>query len=344
MKMNFKLTEEQIKEVLYLYNNKVSIKELAKRFGCCCTTMSKILVMNGVIPSKCGYDSANKFSSEKESEIIKLYKSGMTQKDIANKYNTFNTSIRRVLLRNKIIPRTGSKVNRRCKHSPFKSYKKHDEYTEYFLGMLLTDGCITYRHKTSNVPNINLSLTSSDGYIIEKFRDWASPRQKVSNVYQKINGSYMTSVNITNEEAVNWLTRKGNFKNKSYECKIYCPITWHILRGIFDGDGGWRSVNSGGISFFICGLSEVFMNQINNFLLKHNIKSRIRFDEPDKYHKNGIYYVNVYNYSDVIKIGQNMYLNASIFLKRKYEKWLTFYENKRDKYALNSGKEMALQS
>lgn len=37
-----------------------------------------------------------------------------------------------------------------------------------------------------------------------------------------------------------------------------------------------------------------------------------------------------------------MYNNAHIYLKRKYERWLTFYENKRDKYTLNSGKEMAI--
>ena len=38
-----------------------------------------------------------KFSKEKELEIINLYKRGYTQKEIAEKYNTFNTSIRRVL-------------------------------------------------------------------------------------------------------------------------------------------------------------------------------------------------------------------------------------------------------
>lgn len=33
-----------------------------------------------------------------------------------------------------------------------------------------------------------------------------------------------------------------------------------------------------------------------------------------------------------------MYSNAHVFINRKYMKWLTFYENKRDKYDLNSGK------
>lgn len=340
--MNFKLTKEQAEEVLFLYRNKTPIKKLAQKFKCCCTTMSKFLIEHGVSPSKCGYESTRKFSKEKEVEIIHLYKRGLNQKEIATKYNTFNTSIRRVLLRNGIIPRQSGKVARYCKHSPFKSYKRHDEYTEYFLGLLLTDGCIT-KGKQDRVPTINLSLTASDGYIIEKFRDWASPNQKISHIYQKLNGSYMDSVNITNEEAVEWLTRKGNFKNKSYNCKIYCPITWHILRGIFDGDGGWKHANKDGLNFFVCGFSKVFIYQVYNFLTKYSIKAKVRYIEPNKYHKNGLYYVEVHNYADVIKIGQNIYSNASIFLNRKYEKWLTFYENKRDKYTLNSGKEMAIQ-
>ena len=342
--MNFKLTCEQEELVCKLYQQKTSLRVLAKQFGCCDITMSKFLKSKGIIPTKKGYSSAIKFSQEKEREILELYKKGFSQKEIAAKYNTFNTSIRRVLLRNNIIPRNDSKVNRFCKHNPFKAYKKHDEYSEYFLGLLLTDGCISFRDKEHRSPSINLSLNSEDGYIIEEFRNWASPKQKISHILQKRYGSYMDAVNISNEETVEWLNRHGKFKNKSYECKVYCPITWQILRGIFDGDGGWHIANKDGLNFFICGLSEVFINQINTFLQKHNIKSKIRYTSPDKWHKNGLYYVEVHNYKDVIKIGLNMYNNAHICLKRKYERWLTFYENKRDKYTLNSGKEMAIQS
>lgn len=338
--MNFKLTEEETEKVIKLYLEKVPVHVLAKQFGCCNTTMSKFLREHGMTPSRKGYKNVKKFSKEKEEEIVALYKAGMNQKEIAEKYNTFNTSIRRVLLRNNIIPRPNTKVNRYCKHNPFKAIRRHDELTEYFLGLLLTDGCITKEKKANRVPNINLSLTSTDGYIIEAFRDWASPKQKVSYVYQKINGSYMAAVNITNEEAVDWLTRKGNFKNKSFRAKIYCPITWQILRGIFDGDGGWKDANyHSGLHFFVCGLSKDFMLQIYNFLIKNGINTHIRFDPPSKWHKHGLYYVEVCNYADAVRIGLNMYSNAHIYLKRKYEKWLTFYKSRKDKYTLNSGKE-----
>lgn len=46
-----------------------------------------------------------KFSIEKERDIIQKYKSGKNTIEIAKIYNTYNTSIRRVLLRNGIFPR-----------------------------------------------------------------------------------------------------------------------------------------------------------------------------------------------------------------------------------------------
>ena len=101
-----------------------------------------------------------KFSLEKESEIIKKYRNGMTQKQIADEYGTFNTSIRRVLIRNGIVPKGNNKQQRLCKHNPF---KKNDEYSDYFFGLLMTDGNIDDRHR------IRLALNERDGYIIEEF-------------------------------------------------------------------------------------------------------------------------------------------------------------------------------
>lgn len=338
--MKFNLSEKQTQDVLKLYSQKVPISKLAKNFGCSNITMSKFLKTHNVIPSKKGYPNSRKYSPEKEKEIIQLYKLGFSQKDLSIKYSTSNTAIRRVLLRNNILPRTISKVNRYCKHNPFKSTKKHDEYSEYFLGLLMTDGCISNKSKGSKIQSVYLGLNSKDGYIVENFRNWASPKQKISHILQKKYNTYMDVISISNNETIEWLQKKGNFNNKSFYAKLYCPITWQILRGIFDGDGGWHVANTDGLHFFICGLSEVFIQQINAFLVKQNIKSKLRFMEPDKWHKNGLYYVEVYNYADIIKIGLNMYSNAHIFIKRKYEKWLAFYENKRKNYTLNSGKEL----
>lgn len=269
-----------------------------------------------------------KFSKEKELEIINLYKRGFTQKEIADKYGTFNTSIRRVLLRNNVFLKGNDKQHRLCKHNPF---KKHDEMSEYYLGLLITDGNIDYSSKRKR---IRLSLNEKDGYLINTFLKWAAPNAKVTKTLQKLNNSYMWSASITNEEALNFLEKAGNFHNKSFEAKLYIPITYHILRGILDGDGGVYRQNKAAIKFSICGKSDILMSQIERFLIKEGFS-------PTKYIYRNLLYIQIVKVEEVLRLGQLLYNNAHIFCKRKYEKWLAFYENRRAN-GVNSGNKMAI--
>lgn len=270
-----------------------------------------------------------KFTKKKEAEIIGLYKNGYSQKEIADKFDTFNTSIRRVLLRNKIKIRGNDKIQRYCKHNPF---KKHDEYSEYFLGLLITDGCIRYKDGRNR---INLSLNERDGYLIEEFIKWAAPTSKITKTYQKLNSSFIWSATISNRESVDFLERAGNFKNKSYEAKLYIPITWDILRGIVDGDGGFYKTNKNGLKLSVCGKSIVLIQQIHQFLKKYGLNPKIQLNH-------GLYYIHLYRKDEVIIAGKLLYDNAHIFCKRKYEKWLAFYESRRAN-GVNSRKETAIQ-
>ena len=56
---------------------------------------------------------------------------------------------------------------------------------------------------------------------------------------------------------------------------------------------------------------------------------------------NDLYYINLYKESEVISVGKLLYDNAHIFCKRKYERWLAFYESRRAN-GVNSGNEMAI--
>ena len=198
---------------------------------------------------------------------------------------------------------------------------------------------MTKEKDSSRNYGINLSLSEVDFYMIELFRNWASPNSKITKTYQKINGSYMYSVTITNREAEEWLRRKANFYRKSYEAKLYIPLNWNILRGIFDGDGGFLQHNKNSLRFMICSASYTFIQQIYYFLVKNNINPKFRIRKKSN---KSVYYIYVYKQDDVIKIGKLMYNNAHIYLNRKYEKWLAFYESKRAN-GVNSRKEMAIQ-
>ena len=263
-----------------------------------------------------------KFEKEKEDSIVKDYLDGLNTVEIAKKWNTYNTSIRRVLIRRGIKLRSSKEV--RITHpNPFKD---NDEYSEYFLGLLLTDGYI-FRSKIHNSQSVTLSL--KDEELVGKFRDFVCPKNKVSKVLQKKYGTYMYSASIRNSEIVSWLNSKGNFINKSYDCDIYVPITRHILRGIFDGDGYWhKNNNSNTLNWGVCGKSKKFLIKIQEYLKSNNISSTLRTSKRDL---GDMYYLEIYKQIDVAKVANLMYKDASIYLERKYLIGYLFGETLREK-------------
>jgi hypothetical protein len=267
-----------------------------------------------------------KFNKEKEHSIVEDYLSGLNTVEIANKWNTYNTSIRRVLLRYGITPRTSKEVHSRVKVNPF---KLGDEISEYFLGLLLTDGCVQHR---KNINSVSITLALKDKEIVEKFRDFACPRNKVSKVLQKKYNTYMFSTSVRSDLIANWLEEQGNFHNKSYECDIYVPLTPHILRGIFDGDGYWHTTNNGStLQWGICGKSLIFLQKIKDYLQSLGIKSFL--NKRNKTNNNYLYYLEVQRAVDVVKIINLMYKEAHIYLMRKYDRGHLFAEMLREKCA-----------
>ena len=99
-----------------------------------------------------------KFSQIKEDEIIKLYTiDNKTQEEISKIYNTYNTSIRRVLLRNNIEIRGNSDIQKFINYEDFISKKDTNEFY-YFIGLLASDGCITGNRVVLDFSNKNKEL------------------------------------------------------------------------------------------------------------------------------------------------------------------------------------------
>ena len=264
-----------------------------------------------------------KFSKEKEESIISDYQKGFNTVEIAKKWNTYNTSIRRVLIRNGITPRTNKEVQSRVKECPFKI---GEEYSEYFLGLLLTDGNIHHRKDTNSV---SISLSLKDKEMVENFKNFVCPKNKVSKVLQKKYNTYMYTTSVRSDIIANWLENQGNFTNKSYDCDIYIPITPHILRGIFDGDGYWHSTNEGRTKTWgICGKSLNFLQKIQQYLLSNNIQSSLN---KRKTKNSYLYYLEISKTINVLKVANLMYKEAHIFLNRKYKEWHLYVETLREK-------------
>lgn len=266
-----------------------------------------------------------KFSKEKEQSIINDYLAGQDTVSIGKKWNTYNTSIRRVLLRNGITPRTVKEVLG-VKENPFHN---NDEKSEYFLGLLLTDGCIYHRKDTNSV---SISLALKDKEMVEQFRDFVCPKNKVSKILQKKYNTFMYSAQVRSDKIAAWLEERGNFHNKSYECDIYIPITPHILRGIFDGDGYWHHTNEGNtLVWGVCGKSLIFLQKIQRYLSDNGIKSFL--NKRRKPNNNFLYYLEISKTIDILKVAHLMYSEAHIYLSRKYVTGHLFVETLREKCA-----------
>ena len=113
----------------------------------------------------------------------------------------------------------------------------------------------------------------------------------------------MYQVSFTNIEVENWLRRKGNFNNKSYECKIYTPINWNILRGVFDGDGSFKR------GVVLTSNSEQWINKIKAFYDSLHIHYTCSYDTA--------YRLSVYRKEDIKRIYHYLYDNQTLYLDRK---------------------------
>ena len=84
----------------------------------------------------------SKFNTKKELKICSLYKEGKNTVEIAKDFNTYNTSIRRVLLRNNITLRKCGEAQKYSNNNLFENVNLSNEES-YYLGLLITDGCIS---------------------------------------------------------------------------------------------------------------------------------------------------------------------------------------------------------
>lgn len=165
---------------------------------------------------------------EEETQILNKYNEGTRPKDIRNSVD-FLVSYNRVLkiLNKHKLPLEGSGgKNRIVNHNPFLPLT---EEAQYWIGFLAADGNISTKKYT-----VCLKIKDIDHVL--KFRDFVDinlPYHEETNQA----GSLVRLVSFGNKETHEYLTSLGLTSKKSKTLEIKIPLTGHILRGVFDGDG-----------------------------------------------------------------------------------------------------------
>jgi hypothetical protein len=263
-----------------------------------------------------------KFDTDIELKIIELYNSGIKVDDIVNRFNISSSSqLHRIVRRGgreKIIP--GKKYI--CNDSFFE--KIDTENKAYWLGFLFADGYVRNRKESFSV---ELKLASKDKEHLLKFRediesDSKIRDTKIERIYKGRNVTYHTSeLAIYSKKMFQDLTKHGCVEKKSLILdrpkNLPDNLIRHFIRGYFDGDGCitiYKQKNKIEYKIIILGTNNL-LSWINdvlslNLIAKKNITNRNNIS------------ILQYNTKDKDLLFNYLYSSSTIFLERKYKKFL----------------------
>lgn len=254
----------------------------------------------------------NRLTKDQKEELFELYKTyKYSYKDLAKKFNKSVSSIACLL------NRAGIKGKRENNH--FRKYEI-DQYffdnidTEekaYFLGFLCADGC---NHKGNT--KVSMTLKESDKEIVQKLNDLIQP-DKPLYYGKKSDGKNQYSFQISNKRISDRLSELGCVPQKTYILdfptseQVPDNLLRHYMRGFFDGDGwlGKRDISITSSNLFCDKLSELLLK-------KFNIKTRCR-------KKGNITELIFSRYGNKTFL-EWIYEDSTIYLKRKYQRYLNF--------------------
>lgn len=272
----------------------------------------------------------NAFQSELSNRIIELHKAGFLHKDIRYILLVSDIGINKTLDRNNVPRMSYEERNQR--------YNRNSHYFDiidnsdkaYILGWLFSDG--------NNFPDhnaISLSVQSEDVEILEYIKDQIQYEgdirvKKVSIGDKKykdqallcINDSYMSKQ----------LYNLGLINNKSltltFPTSIPEQYMSHFLRGYFEGDGCiYNDDKNNKTQTSIVGTYE-FVIKIQEYMTKIGCKSCvIKQNKKGKYKDSDTWIVRICGNKSSYKFLSWIYKDATMVLKRKYDKFLYMKDN-----------------
>ena len=327
IKMAKRIDKKLEDEIIRLFKSgKYLLKDIAKIVGVSVKTVSKYLKKNGIkyVPHKLVTD----YQIE---EVCRLYtEDKLSEENIGIKLGLCKKTVRSILKSNNIEIR--SPKDWLTKYSVDESYfEKIDTPNKaYYLGFLYADGNVG-----KNDNSIQLAIQARDVHILNQIKDdikydgslYFSSRSKDDNNEQDI-----YNLSIKNEKLHNDLISLGVVPNKTHiiEYPNYIPseLSKDFIRGLLDGDGcihGTFLKNGNPIyNVDICG------NLIFCQGLKKEIESKLNIHcsiiNIDKKRKIPTYRVSISGRLQCLKFLDWIYDNASMFLIRKYEIYLSHYK------------------
>lgn len=258
-------------------------------------------------------------SVEEKAKIIYNYTVlNMGMRASGKEFNYSDKIVKKILLENNIpIKKSGGQ----------RKYAVNDEYFNtqssnmaYILGFWAADGNV------SDVENrLDLELASVDLEILEKIKKEIQSERPIK-IYQCENGYVKNKLLFWSSNIKKKFIEYGVVPNKTYNKSFHFPYNldkkyWiDYIRGFFDGDG-CITKNQYSIAFELNSINEKFLQDIQNiFLIEYNIQTQI---STTGMKGRNVPMYRLYCYSnEAKKVFDILYTPNSLFLQRKYNKWI----------------------
>ena len=298
-------------QIINLREQGIGYKRIGKILNIPTTKVSEILIENGfishvTIPDKKIVDEiVKKYTVEHLGTVAIAKKFGMTPYRVSSILKIEKVSL---------TPKSyHSNYDAKVKHDYFK--KIDDEHKAYWLGFLYADG---YNNEKNS--QIEISLKKSDAYLLENFKDDTKSVYSIKNRIVTLNNKKFPQCRmiIYSKQMSQDLAMLGCIQRKSLILKF--PATkivprefiHHFMRGYFDGDGCIS-----GVKFMLNGTKNFLLDFVK--ILRYNAG----ISEAETWEMDGKAFRWAHSSKkDIVKIYDFLYKDATIFLKRKCERFL----------------------
>lgn len=262
--------------------------------------------------------------------IIRLYNEGNSLHKISKLKNFSRPTIRKILRNANIRNVSKSDIDHSDTIKTCYFDNINNEETAYFLGLLYADGNV-YINKKRNSYSISINLIESDRLLLEKLRDRIAPEHKLYFVNQRhIVGHGQWALRMQSEILAKSLIKNGCEPRKSLTLEFpkHIPnyLLHHFIRGYFDGDGcicayKHKNDNKNYVRFCISFAgTKMFLGTLAPILgifLKSTPPVYIKKNKNDINAE-----LTIGGNQQVYRLMTWLYKDATIFLKRKHEKYL----------------------
>jgi len=305
-----RMSEEDKKMIVELYNQGKNTVEIAKMLGRHDTTIGDYLKSINLKPR----NVKMYFSNQDKERIIELYNDGLSTKKIGEIYGVTDKTIAKILKECNIELRNCGIQTKIINHNYFEIIDS--EYKAYFLGIMITDGSIIQQKSRKRSPAISLELQSQDKYIIDLFEKEICGNSNTTKVNKKGNAVFRGVSKKMAED----LAKYGVVPNKTFKTylpKIEDKLMRHLIRGIFDGDGTVYINSNGRLVFGFYG-TNTLLNQLKEYLIKEINISNNKVVNKKQHNVSMLYFSKI---NDVKSFYDFIYQDATIYLKRKKDKF-----------------------